>query len=123
MKMLPLVWGSILLYTYPNGRRRPERPWNHAGMLVTERRTDLDDKDYTEDVKPSGQDKEDNKEDDKYEKVCYMCRRPESKAGSMISMPGGMNLCHDCMQKAFDSVTKGAWIFQVFQHAVYEYEP
>ena len=24
----------------------------------------------------------------------------------MISMPGGMNLCHSCMQKAFDSVTK-----------------
>ena len=32
-----------------------------------------------------------NKKDDKdsYEKICYMCRRPESKAGPMISMPGG----------------------------------
>ncbi len=39
-----------------------------------------------------------------YEKICYMCRRPESKAGSMIVMPGDMCLCHDCMQKAFDSV-------------------
>ena len=45
--------------------------------------------------------------EDEYEKVCYVCRRPESKAGPMVSMPGGMNLCHDCMQKAFDSVTKG----------------
>ena len=25
----------------------------------------------------------------------------------MITMPGNMNLCHDCMQKAFDSVTNG----------------
>ena len=58
-----------------------------------------------------GEDKDKQKEEDRYEKVCYMCRRPESKAGPMISMPGGMNLCHDCMQKAFDSVTKGAWIF------------
>ena len=46
--------------------------------------------------------------DDEYEKVCYVCRRPESKAGKMISMPGNMYLCHDCMQKAFDSVTNGS---------------
>ncbi|WP_432626494.1 ATP-dependent Clp protease ATP-binding subunit ClpX [Brotaphodocola sp.] len=39
-----------------------------------------------------------------YEKVCYICRRPESKAGSMITMPGNICLCHDCMQKAFDSI-------------------
>lgn len=54
-----------------------------------------------------------NKKDDKdsYEKICYMCRRPESKAGPMISMPGGMCLCHDCMQKAFDTVTKGGMDF------------
>lgn len=44
---------------------------------------------------------------DDYEKICYVCRRPESKAGKMISMPGNMYLCHDCMQKAFDSVTSG----------------
>lgn len=48
---------------------------------------------------------------DNYEKICYMCRRPESKAGPMISMPGGMCLCHDCMQKAFDTVTKGGMDF------------
>lgn len=54
-----------------------------------------------------------NKKDDKdsYEKICYMCRRPESKAGPMISMPGGMCLCHDCMQKAFDTVTNGGMDF------------
>jgi len=51
---------------------------------------------------------EDEKENEQdYEKICYMCRRPESKAGSMIVMPGNMNLCHDCMQKAFDSVVGG----------------
>ncbi|MBE5958879.1 MAG: ATP-dependent Clp protease ATP-binding subunit ClpX [Lachnospiraceae bacterium] len=45
-----------------------------------------------------------NEEDDDYEKVCYVCRRPESKAGKFISMPGGMNVCMDCMQKSFDSM-------------------
>ena len=48
---------------------------------------------------------------DNYEKICYMCRRPESKAGPRITMPGGMCLCHDCMQKAFDTVTKGGMDF------------
>lgn len=43
-------------------------------------------------------------DEQEYEKICYICRRPESKAGSMIVMPGNMCLCHDCMQKTFDSV-------------------
>ena len=38
------------------------------------------------------------------EKICYMCRRSESKAGPMIDMPGNMCLCHDCMQKTMNSV-------------------
>lgn len=53
---------------------------------------------------------------DNYEKICYMCRRPESKAGPMITMPGGMCLCHDCMQKAFDTVTKGGMDFSKMQN-------
>ena len=50
-------------------------------------------------------------EKDQYEKICYICRRPESKAGAMIDMPGGMCLCHDCMQKAFDTVSRGEMDF------------
>ena len=38
-----------------------------------------------------------------YEKICYMCRRPESKTGNMISMPGGIDICPDCIQKTFNS--------------------
>ena len=55
-------------------------------------------------------------QEDEYEKICYICRRPESKAGSMIQMPGNMCLCHDCMQKAFDAVTKGGMDFSQLQH-------
>ncbi len=40
----------------------------------------------------------------------------------MISMPGGMCLCHDCMQKAFDTVTKGGMDFKNAQYALYEHE-
>ncbi len=46
-----------------------------------------------------------DKQNETYEKICYMCRRPESKAGEMIVMPGNMCLCHDCMQKAFESIS------------------
>lgn len=46
---------------------------------------------------------------DEYENVCYVCRRPESKAGKMITMPGNINICNDCMQKAFDQVEKGGF--------------
>ena len=42
--------------------------------------------------------------DDGYEKVCFMCRRPESKTGKMISLPGGINICTECMQKSFDTM-------------------
>src|SRR5574344_829308 len=47
---------------------------------------------------------EDNKDNDEYEKICYLCRRPESKAGKMITIPGEICLCADCMQKTFDTV-------------------
>ncbi len=42
--------------------------------------------------------------DDKYEKICYICRRPESKAGKMITLAGNMCVCPDCMQRTFDSM-------------------
>lgn len=58
------------------------------------------------------------KDDDEYEKICYVCRRPESKTGSMVTM-GGMNLCHDCMQKAFDSVTQGGFDLSKIQNMPY----
>jgi ATP-dependent Clp protease ATP-binding subunit ClpX len=44
-----------------------------------------------------------NKKDDEYETYCYMCRRPESTAGKLITMPGNIHICADCMQKTFDS--------------------
>ncbi len=63
--------------------------------------------------------KKPKKDDDEYEKICYVCRRPESITGPMVSMPGGMNLCHDCMQKAFDSVTQGGLDLSKIQNMPY----
>lgn len=46
---------------------------------------------------------ENTTKEDEYEKICYVCRRPESKAGKMIDMPGGICVCTDCLQKSFNS--------------------
>ncbi len=48
-------------------------------------------------------------EETEYENVCFMCRRPESKAGKMISLPNDIHICSDCMQKAFDSMGNGSF--------------
>lgn len=50
----------------------------------------------------------DNNEDqNKYEEICYICRRPESKAGKMIHVPGNICICQTCMQKTFDTMNNG----------------
>ena len=56
---------------------------------------------------------------DEYEKICYICRRPESKAGAMITVPGGLCVCRDCMQKTFDSVMNGGLDFSQIQNMPY----
>ena len=45
-------------------------------------------------------------EDDGPEKFCFLCRRPESKAGKMIELPNNINICSDCMQKSFDTMNQ-----------------
>ena len=48
---------------------------------------------------------EDDTTEDEYEKYCFVCRRPESKTGKMITMMEGMYICPDCMQKTMDAVS------------------
>lgn len=56
-------------------------------------REEIDNPEYSEDDSDNGD----------YEKVCFVCRRNESTAGKMVTMPGGITVCPDCMQKAFNS--------------------
>ena len=48
-------------------------------------------------------------DNDEYEKICYICRRPESRAGKMVVMPGNLQVCPDCLQKAFDTVNNSGF--------------
>lgn len=57
------------------------------------------------------EDKINKDNDDGYERICYMCRRPESKCGQIISVPGGFDICTDCLQKTFDTMQTGGGPF------------
>ena len=54
-------------------------------------------------------DNKDNSSEDKdnqYEDVCFVCRRPESKAGKMFHLPNNICVCDDCMHKTMDAVSQ-----------------
>ena len=44
---------------------------------------------------------------EEFEDVCFVCRRPESRAGKMIRMGKDIHICQEGMQKAFDSMGNG----------------
>lgn len=50
--------------------------------------------------------------DDGYEKICYICRRSESRTGKMISMPNNIYICPDCMQRTFDSINTTGFSYE-----------
>ncbi len=60
----------------------------------------------SEDVfSPDGGKEEDDRDSD-YEDVCFICRRPESKAGKMFHLPNHICGCDDCMHKTMDTVSQ-----------------
>lgn len=46
-------------------------------------------------------------EESAYEDVCFVCHRPESKAGKMIHLTKDICICSECMQKTMDMMSKG----------------
>ena len=48
----------------------------------------------------------DNKIQEEYEDVCYLCRRPESIAGKMFKLPNNISICSDCMHKTMDTMNQ-----------------
>ncbi len=64
-------------------------------------------KDYDEEeLKDTKDDAGENEHKDDYEDICYICRRPESKAGKLIHLPmEGICICPDCMQRSFTAMS------------------
>ncbi|NBK93894.1 ATP-dependent Clp protease ATP-binding subunit ClpX [bacterium 1XD21-13] len=73
----------------------------------------MDDKDYLEEVEVEDT-KEQAEEEDKdndYEDVCFLCHRPESKAGKLINLAKGICICSECMQKTMDTIQNSSQDF------------
>ena len=56
-------------------------------------------------VKDAEKERED---DDGYEKICFICHRPESVTGKMIDLPNHITVCPDCMQRSFDMMNNSS---------------
>ena len=41
-----------------------------------------------------------------YEDVCFICRRPESKTGKMFHLPNRICVCNDCMHKTMETMSQ-----------------
>ena len=51
-------------------------------------------------------DTEEDEEKKDFEDICFICRRPESKAGRMYHLPQNICICEDCMHKTMDTVSQ-----------------
>lgn len=65
----------------------------------------MQDKEYLENEKETDKDHGDEKQE--YERFCFLCRRPESQAGKLITLTDGISVCPDCMQKTMDTLQNG----------------
>lgn len=80
--------------------------------------SEFDHRDQNEDNKEelldkTSEDKKEEKSEQKtdsdkkeYEDVCFICRRPESKAGKMFKLPNNICVCDDCMHKTMETVSQ-----------------
>jgi len=52
-------------------------------------------------------DETEGSETDGYDRMCFICHRPESVAGHMLQLPNNITVCNDCMQKSYDAIAGG----------------
>ncbi len=65
-----------------------------------------DDISKIEDDPSKPEDKDGKDKRDEYERVCFMCKRPESKTGKLMDFGYALHICTDCMQKSMDAMQK-----------------
>lgn len=71
-----------------------------------EKKEELENIETAPEEKESEKSGNDEKKDSDYEDVCFICRRPESKAGKMFKLPNNISVCNDCMHKTMDTVSQ-----------------
>ena len=60
-----------------------------------------EDKDLLEKEKQGREASDENMKEDEYEKVCFLCRRPESKTGPMITLPQNIHILYRMYAEKF----------------------
>ena len=55
------------------------------------------------------------KKEDEYDRFCFLCHRPESQTGKLITLAQGMAICPDCMQRTMDTIQNGNIDFSKLQ--------
>lgn len=86
----------------PEDRPEDKQDDEVEGGNFTMREAPTDDKPVPDSKKPPKK-----PDDDGYEKVCFICHRPESKVDKMIHLPNDIYVCSDCMQRSFDAINQG----------------
>ncbi|MFP3152981.1 ATP-dependent Clp protease ATP-binding subunit ClpX [Lachnospiraceae bacterium ZAX-1] len=88
---------------------------------IKDQREDEETKDQREDEETKGQREDEGikaikadkaikeEEEEAYEDICYICHRPESRAGKMIKIPNNICICSSCMQKTFDTMNNNGF--------------
>ena len=76
---------------------------------VTENEDILENEDVVEETVVAETEGEEQEETNDYEDICYICRRPESTAGKMINIYGGVKICPDCMQRTMDAMNSSGF--------------
>jgi len=56
--------------------------------------------------KNESQNSKDDENKSQFEDVCFVCRRPESKAGKMFHLPNNICICDDCMHRTMEQVSQ-----------------
>lgn len=85
--------------------------WDEKSVLRQEAKKDSDDAQLPDQTaegqgETSASSQENKGDDHDYEDVCFICRRPESKAGRMFKLPNHICVCDDCMHKTMDTVSQ-----------------
>ena len=75
---------------------------------VMEETTNMDSEEIVEEVVTTESSEVQDDSND-YEDICYICRRPESIAGKMINIYGGVKICTDCMQRTMDAMNSSGF--------------
>lgn len=104
------LWSFPITYIDYNYKKRYRKIKGKDDLVLNMKdKETFDDNKETSEINKNDGNKHDN--NNEYEDICYICRRPESKAGKMMKLPNNIHICSECMQKTFDTINSNGVSF------------